>query len=454
MLTVRLVGAVPAHIPLVRPAEDAPDYWADYLGTEPPCARLRLAGKSPRAAGALTVARWALFPRIAIDARGLADDVALGLAEGAVLRGWCWPTNRLRPDPEALRLCQVDLVLDHPDDVAARWQARVAPLRGTAFARNLIAEPSNSLTPAGFVARLGALAAAGVTVEVLEPAALRRQGLGALLAVGAGSAHPPRLLVLRWAGPKKIGMGKAPPVAFVGKGITFDTGGICIKPADGMWDMRADMAGAAACAGAMLALALRKSVTPAVAVLPLADNTTGAASYRPSDVLRSHSGRTIEVVDTDAEGRLVLADALSYAVRRFKPRAMIDLATLTGSIVTALGHHMAGLFGNDDALADAVLAAGTSVGEPAWRMPISARHRDDLHSDIADLRHCLTGRLLPDACHAAAFLREFAEGTPWAHLDIAGVESHEDADDDHAAGPTGFGVRLLDALVRTHFEGA
>ena len=298
------------------------------------------------------------------------------------------------------------------------------------------------------MARLGELERAGVVVDVLDQAALRRQGFGALVAVGAGSAHPPCLAVLRWAGTVK-----AAPVVFVGKGITFDTGGICIKPADGMWDMRADMAGAAACAGALLALALRRSPAPAVAILPLAENATGGASYRPSDVLRSYSGRTIEVVDTDAEGRLVLADAIAYAAKRFKPRAIIDLATLTGSIVTALGHHMAGLFANDDPLAAAILAAGATVEEPAWRMPISARHREDLNSDIADLRHCLAGRLLPDACHAAAFLREFAEGTPWAHLDIAGVESVEEADDAHAAGPTGYGVRLLDALVRTRFEG-
>jgi leucyl aminopeptidase len=242
--------------------------------------------------------------------------------------------------------------------------------------------------------------------------------------------------------------------------------------------MRADMAGAAACAGAMLALALRGSPAPAVAVLALAENAVGAASYRPGDVLRTLSGRTVEVLDTDAEGRLVLADALHYAATRVaagrlghasgrggpsangaRPQAIIDLATLTGSIITALGHHRAGLFSTDPPLAAALAAAGEAVGEPLWPMPIGERHREDLKSDIADLRQCAPhgsgawgGRFLPDACHAAAFLREFAEGVPWAHLDIAGVENRTEADALGPKGASGFGVRLLDALVEMRFE--
>jgi leucyl aminopeptidase len=289
----------------------------------------------------------------------------------------------------------------------------------------------------------------GITLDVLKPAALREAGLGALLAVGQGSAHKPRLAVLRWAGSTG-----APPVAFVGKGITFDTGGVCIKPADRMWEMRADMAGAAACVGAIVALARRGSPAPAVAVLALAENVTGESSYRPGDVLRSYSGRTIEVVDTDAEGRLVLADALAWTAAKIRPSAMIDLATLTGSIVIALGNEMAGLFGTDAALSAHLSAAGAEVGEPVWAMPIGAQHREDLNSDIADIRHCATGRLQPDACQAAAFLREFAGDVPWAHLDIAGVELRHATDDFGAAGPTGFGVRLLDRLAALRFEEA
>jgi leucyl aminopeptidase len=221
-----------------------------------------------------------------------------------------------------------------------------------------------------------------------------------------------------------------------------------------MENMRGDMAGAAAAAGALLALALRNSPAPALAVLPIAENATGAASYRPGDILRSFSGKTIEVVDTDAEGRLILADALAWTARQHKPRAMIDLATLTGSIVTALGHHHAGLFDNNAALAAQVAKAGMEVGEPAWRMPIGETHRTDLDSAIADIRHCLSDRMQPDACHAAAFLRDFVAETPWAHLDIAGVANRASADPLHALGPSGFGVRLLDRLVATHFETA
>jgi leucyl aminopeptidase len=438
-------------MPLARLVRDAKEPWRERLADVPRGADLAWPRDvaEARVTGARAAARWLDIPGFALDARGAADDLVLALAEGAVLRAWRRPVNRKHADPEAPALDELVLVVDDPRALAAPWRQVAAGLAGAAFARDLIAEPSNTLTPAGFIERLEPLRQAGVAVEALEPAALRRLGMGALLAVGSGSAYPPRLAVLRWKGRLK-----AAPVAFVGKGITFDTGGICIKPADGMWDMRADMAGAAACAGAMLALARRNSPCPAVAVLPLAENATGAASYRPSDVLQTCSGRTVEVVDTDAEGRLVLADALSYAARTFKPRGMIDLATLTGSIVIALGHEMAGQFGNDDALGAAVRAAGDFVRERLWPMPIGPGHREDINSDIADLRHCLSGRFLPDACHAAAFLREFAEGVPWAHLDIAGVEAKDEAEDMHAAGPTGFGARLLDALVRMRFESA
>jgi leucyl aminopeptidase len=318
-----------------------------------------------------------------------------------------------------------------------------------------VAEPANRLGPREFARRLQALRAEGIEVEVLKRRDLRRMGAGALLAVGAAAAERPRLMLLRWKGSFA-----APPVAFVGKGLCFDTGGISIKPAAGMEAMRGDMAGAAACAGAMLALARRRSPCPAVAVLALAENATGAESYRPGDVLRTLSGRTVEVIDTDAEGRLVLADALHLAATRFRPQALIDLATLTGSVVTALGNHRAGLFGNDAALGAAIAAAGEAVGERLWPLPIGASHRADLESAIADLKQCAPsgsgawgGRLLPDASHAAAFLREFVGRLPWAHLDIAGVATAEGEAALAAPGqPTGFGARLLDALVARHFE--
>ncbi|GGG21708.1 putative cytosol aminopeptidase [Caldovatus sediminis] len=391
---------------------------------------------------------------LALDARGLPPGAAAALAAGACLRAWRFERHRTRDVKPGLE--RLELIVDRPRDVAPFWQRAAAAVRGCLLARDLVAEPANRLSPAAFAERMEGLAAHGLAVEVLGPKRLARLGFGALLAVGGGSANPPHLVVLRWKGTTG-----AAPVVFVGKGITFDTGGVSIKPAAGMEEMRADMAGAAACAGAMLALALRGSPAPAAAVLALAENAVGAASYRPGDVLRTLSGRTVEVLDTDAEGRLVLADALHYAATRLRPRAIVDVATLTGAIVTALGHHRAGLFATDAALAAQLAAAGEAVGEPVWPMPIGERHREDLRSDIADLRQCAPhgsgvwgGRFLPDACHAAAFLREFAEGVPWAHLDIAGVELRREADALGIKGASGFGARLLDALVAMRFEEA
>ncbi|WP_431304805.1 leucyl aminopeptidase family protein [Sediminicoccus sp. BL-A-41-H5] len=395
--------------------------------------------------GAACIAAAGDAGRVALDARGLPVACGVALATGGVLRAWRFERLKAKKQPR-----RIELLVDEPALLEAPWKRAAAALAGAAFARELVAEPGNHLTPGVFADRLKALRKDGIEVTVLGRKDLRRLGAGGLLAVGQGSAHPPRLLVLRWKGGFK-----APPVAFIGKGICFDTGGISIKGATGMEAMRADMAGAAACAGAMLALARRRSPCPAVAVLAIAENATSGMAYRPGDVLRMMNGRSVEVVDTDAEGRLVLADALHFAARRFRPQALLDLATLTGSVVTALGHHRAGLFGNDAALGTAVAAAGEVVGERLWPLPIGERHREDLKSDIADLRQCLpAGRgPQPDASHAAAFLREFAGALPWAHLDIAGVDSAETEDFLAAKGtPSGFGVRLLDALVERHFE--
>ena len=362
--------------------------------------------------------------------RNMAPDDVLLLAAGAVLRAWSH-----KPGPRA----PLHLVSPFAEPLRAAWPRMAVALAGNLFARELVVQPANLLTPTAFVQQLRRLEQHGVAVEVRGRQRLLRDGYGALSAVGRAARSGPYLVTLSLPGP-------GAPLALVGKGMCFDTGGISIKPAGGMEAMRADMAGAAACAGAMLAAALR-GAGPVVAVLAIAENTTGADAYRPGDVLRSASGRSIEVVDTDAEGRLALADALHHA-RGFKPRAMVDVATLTGSIVTALGHHRAGLFGNDDRLRDAVLAAGRITHEKLWPMPIGARHREDLDSDIADIKQCTSGRLQPDACHAAAFLREFAGDVPWAHLDIAGMDVAEEDDPLAAKGmPTGFGARLLDALV-------
>lgn len=399
------------------------------------------------AAGALAVARLGMVERIAIDARSWSVEAAARFAAGAVLRAWRFRRFLTRPDPDRPLLEHIDIVVDDRDGARRAWAALEPGVEGAMFARDLVVEPGNALTPAGFADRLQGLAAHGIGVEVLGPERLAAEGLAGLLAVGRASANPPCLVVLRWPGSLA-----ADPVVFVGKGITFDTGGVCIKPAQGLWEMRSDMAGAAACAGAMLALARRRSPAPAVALLPLAENAIGADSYRPGDVLTLRGGTTVEIVDTDAEGRLILADTLAWAVATLKPQAVIDLATLTGSIITALGHHMAGLFATDDVLAAHLAAAGASVDERAWRMPISEGYRDPLLSDIADVRQCSEGQMQPDACHAALFLRGFVGDAPWAHLDIAGVEGNERASDRYAAGPTGWGARLLDRLVQDRFE--
>ena len=392
-------------------------------------------------------------PHWAVEARGIGAMEAAWLAGGLALGAWRF--DRHRSGARAPRLERITLHVEDPHATERAW-AQVSPgIEGCLFARDLVSEPANHLTTRSFAHALEQLAQHGILVDVWGRRRLTRAGYGALLAVGAGSATPPRLAVLRWRGAVAV-----PPIAFVGKGLVFDTGGISIKPAKGMEAMRADMAGAAACAGAMLALAKRHSPAPAIAVLALAENATGAASYRPGDVLRTGSGRTVEVVDTDAEGRLVLADALHHAISTARPRAVIDLATLTGAVVSALGQHRAGLFGNDAALQAALAAAGEAVGEHLWPLPIGERHRTDLLSDIADIRQCVpsgsvpgwAGRFTPDASHAAAFLREFVGATPWAHLDIAGVESQATP---HALGPagaTGFGVRLLDHYMARHVE--
>jgi leucyl aminopeptidase len=245
---------------------------------------------------------------------------------------------------------------------------------------------------------------------------------------------------MRWPGRAGKRSGKGAPVALVGKGVTFDTGGIDIKPAARMEEMKGDMAGAAVVAGTMLALAMRKETRAVVGVVPLVENMPSGASYRPGDVVRAYDGRTIEIIDTDAEGRLILADALAYTARRFKPRAIVDMATLTGSVIAALGHLYAGIFANDETLAASLVAAGRPVGERLWRLPLDPDYDVHLKSDIADIRQVAPDEESADAVHAAQFLQGFVAGAPWAHLDIAGVE-YLRGEDRHGA--SGFAVRLL-----------
>jgi leucyl aminopeptidase len=284
-------------------------------------------------------------------------------------------------------------------------------------------------------------------VEVLDPAAMQRLGMNTLLAVGQGSAHESRVAVLRWTG----GAADEPPVALIGKGVCFDSGGLSIKPAGGMEEMKWDMAGAGAVFGAMKALAGRKARANVVGVLGLTENMPSGTAQRPGDVVTSMSGLTIEVVNTDAEGRLVLADVMHYAKERFKPKAMIDLATLTGAIIIALGHEQAGLFTPDDQLAERLQAAGAAVGERLWRMPLGDDYAKHIKSDIADIKNVGRERQA-GATAGAVFLQRFAGDVPWAHIDMAGTAWTKEDRPLAPKGATGYGIRLLDRLIADHYE--
>jgi leucyl aminopeptidase len=344
-------------------------------------------------------------------------------------------------EPERLRLLLPEGETAPPPGVQAVADA-------VCRARDLVSEPANVLTPKAFADACADLGTAGIEVEILDREALSGLGMNALLAVAQGSAQAPYVAVMRWQG----GGGK-PPLALVGKGVCFDSGGISIKQAQGMEDMKYDMAGAAAVYGAMLALAGRKARADVVGVIGLVENMPSATAQRPGDVVRSMAGKTIEVVNTDAEGRLLLADVLHYTRERFHPCAMIDLATLTGAVVVSLGHERAGLFATDEELASRLAAAGEATGELLWRLPLDKAYEKHVKSAIADLKNVGRGREAGSIA-GAVFLRQFVGDTPWAHLDIAGTVWASRDLPLAGKGATGFGVRLLDRLVAEHFEEA
>jgi leucyl aminopeptidase len=318
---------------------------------------------------------------------------------------------------------------------------------GVYFTRDLVSEPPNILYPATLADAARTLADDGVEVEVLGVADMRGLGMGALLGVGQGSAQEPRLVVMQWKGAANRA---DPPLAFIGKGVTFDTGGISIKPAAGMEDMKWDMGGSGTVIGLMKALAGRKARVNAVGIVGLVENMPSGTAQRPGDVVKTMSGQTVEVINTDAEGRLVLADALWYCQDRFKPKFMIDLATLTGAIIVALGHEHAGLFANSDELAERIAAAGRAVGERCWRMPLSDTYDKALASEIADMKN--VGDRAAGSITAAQFLQRFVNDVPWAHLDIAGMAWTKKDGPTIPKGATAFGVQLLNHLVQDHYE--
>ncbi|VAX04890.1 Cytosol aminopeptidase PepA, partial [hydrothermal vent metagenome] len=291
------------------------------------------------------------------------------------------------------------------------------------------------------------LSSLGVDVEILDEDDMEELGMGALLGVGQGSACESHMVIMRWQGSEKT---DEPPVAFIGKGVTFDTGGISLKPGSGMEDMKFDMGGSAAVVGAMKALAGRNAKANVVGIVGLVENMPSSTAQRPGDVVTSMSGQTIEIINTDAEGRLVLADALWYTQDRFKPKVMLDLATLTGAIMVALGQEYAGIFSNNDELSEKLTEAGRQVDEPVWRMPMSKAYDKQINSKIADMKNM--GGKYAGSIAAAQFLQRYVNDVPWVHIDIAGTAWKTETSDMADRGATGYGVRLLDQLVRNNYE--
>ncbi len=412
-----------------------------------------LDGRALEAAGAAAASALKNSARGFIAADGLPAELPAGLAAhaglGAVLGAYRFDRYRTREKGEDKpRLASLSVLMADPAAGRAAWGALAAVAQGVFIARDLVSEPANVLSPPVFASRIEALSSLGLAVEVLGPEAMRGLRFGALLGVAQGSDTEARTVIMRWNG----GAAGEAPLAFVGKGVTFDSGGISIKPAGGMEDMKWDMAGAGAVVGLMAALAGRKARVNAVGIVGLVENMLSGSAQRPGDVVTSASGQTVEVINTDAEGRLVLADVLWYAQERFKPRFMVDLATLTGAIIVALGHEHAGLFSNDDVLAQNLIEAGTASGEGLWRMPLGEAYDKLLRSDIADMKNI--GGRPGGSITAAQFLQRFVNNVPWAHLDIAAMAwSSKDAPT-VPKGATAFGVRLLDRLVASRYEDA
>ena len=379
-----------------------------------------------------------------------ADMAQVAILMGLRLRSWRFDKYKKVEEDEQARGPDQLLVSVHDERSTRPALAEAdAIVAGSDHTRALVTEPANVLYPEAFADEAVKLRSLGLEVDVLDEDAMRELGMGALLGVAQGSRRAPRLVVIRWTGAG----GNEGPIAFIGKGVCFDTGGISIKPAAGMEDMKFDMGGAGAVFGAMEALARRKAKVDVVGVLGLVENMPDGNAQRPGDVVKAMSSTTIEVINTDAEGRLVLADAVWYTQDRFKPKLMVDLATLTGAVIVALGHEHAGLFCNDEDLAQRLIKAGEQVGETLWRLPLGKAYAKHIKSDIADIKNVGRSRQAGSTA-GAVFIEQFVNGVPWAHLDVAGtVWSGRDLPLS-AKGATGYGVRLLDALARSFEDDA
>ncbi len=409
-------------------------------------------GSIERAGGALA-ARYLASGETALTVdfagSGLSAPDCAAFLLGLRLRAWRHDAYRTKlPEDQKPTLTDI-FILNPPENTEAEWLREEALAEGVEFTRKLVTEPGNVIYPESFVERCEQrLAGTGIEIRVLDEAAMRDLGMGALLGVSQGSARPARLLALQWLG----GTPGGKPTAFVGKGVTFDSGGISLKQPAGMEDMKWDMGGAGAVAGAMLAIAGRKAKANVIGICGLVENMPDGAAQRPGDVVTSMSGQTIEVINTDAEGRLVLCDVLTWVQKEFDPAAIVDLATLTGAMVAALGSEYAGVFSNDDALAEKLVGAGTASGDKLWRFPLGSAYDKLIDSQIADIKN--VGPRNGGAITAAQFLQRFIDkGRPWAHLDIAGVVWADKPGATWEKGATGFGVRLLDRYVRDNLEG-
>lgn len=386
---------------------------------------------------------------IAVELEGLTDEEAAAVLMGLRLRTWRHDRYRTRMKDEQKVTLKKAVGIGGSAGVEAAWRDAEAMAEGIEFTRELVAEPANIIYPESFVARCRErYEGTDLEITVLGVEEMTKLGMGALLGVGQGSEQPSRLLAVKWNG----GEGGGRPMAFVGKGVTFDTGGISIKPGPGMGDMKWDMGGAGAVAGAMLALARRKAKANVIGVMGLVENMPDGKAMRPGDVVTTMSGQTVEVLNTDAEGRLVLCDALTWVQKEHDPVAIVDLATLTGAMIISLGFEYGGMFANDNDLADALAKAGTASGDKLWRMPLGPAYDKLIDSPIADMQNI--GPREGGSITAAQFLQRFIDkGRPWAHCDIAGMVWAAKPGATWGKGATGYGVRLIDRYVRDALEG-
>lgn len=373
------------------------------------------------------------------------SGAAAELAYGASLRSYAFTKYMKKAEADELpQLSKITVITDEAD-AEAQYAPKAEIAEGVKLARDLVSEPPNVLYPESYAKICQEqLEGLGVEVEILGEAELAKHGMHMMLGVGQGSVRDSQMVVMRWNGG-----GSDAPIAFVGKGVTFDTGGISLKPGAGMDEMKMDMGGSAAVVGAMRALAGRKAKVNAVGLIGLVENMPDGNAPRPGDIVDTMSGQTVEILNTDAEGRLVLGDVLTYCAETYKPQAIVDLATLTGAIIIALAYEYGGLFTEDDALASALIEAGKATGDELWRMPLGDAHREMIKSDVADMKNI--GGRDGGSSSAAAFLSRFVEkGTPWAHLDIAGTAWVKKNRDTGPKGATGFGVQVLDQWARSY----